>query len=54
VVGPLDMFLAMAAHATGQQDLATRHADSALQQCADWDAPLAADWVRRERERFGI
>jgi DNA-binding SARP family transcriptional activator len=54
VVGPIDMFLAMAAHATGQHDLASRHADDALQQCADWDAPLAADWVRRERERFGI
>ena len=54
VVGPIDMFLALAAHATGQDDLAARHADSALRQCADWDAPLAADRVRRERERFGF
>jgi hypothetical protein len=54
VVGPLDMFLAFAAHATGQDDLATRHAERSLALCDEWDAPLAADWVRRERERFGF
>jgi DNA-binding SARP family transcriptional activator len=54
VVGPIDMFLAMAAHATGQDDLATRHADEALERCAEWDTPLMAAWVRRERERWGF
>ena len=53
-IGPIDMFLAMAAHATGETALATRHADRALELCAAWDVPLAADWVRRERERFGF
>ncbi|MEP9365348.1 BTAD domain-containing putative transcriptional regulator [Nocardioides sp. CN2-186] len=54
VVGPVDMFLAMAAHATGQDDLATRHADDALAQCDAWGAVLAAEWVARERQRFGF
>ncbi|MGY2703788.1 hypothetical protein [Nocardioides sp. HB32] len=53
-IGPIDMFLAMAAHATGEDDLATRHADRALELCDAWDVPLAADWVRRERATFGF
>ncbi len=53
-IGPVDMFLAMAAHATGEDELATRHADRALELCETWEVPLAADWVRRERERFGF
>lgn len=53
-IGPVDMFLAMAAHATGQDDLATGHADRAVELCGAWNVPLAADWVRRERERFGF
>ena len=53
-IGPIDMFLAMAAHATGEDALATSHADRALELCAAWDVPLAADWVRREREKFGF
>lgn len=54
VVGPVDIFLAMAAEATGEHELAVRHADAALEQCERWDVPLAADWVRRERERFSF
>jgi ATP/maltotriose-dependent transcriptional regulator MalT len=53
-IGPIDMFLAMAAHATGEDVLATKHADRALELCTTWDVPLAADWVRREREKFGF
>lgn len=53
-IGPIDLFLAMAAHATGESALATRHADQALELCAAWDTPLAADLVRQERERFGF
>ena len=26
----------------------------AVELCEQWDVPLAADWVRRERERFGF
>lgn len=54
VIGPIDAFLAMAAHTTGEAELASRHADRALELCASWDTPLAADWLRRERERFGF
>jgi hypothetical protein len=53
-IGPIDMFLAMAAHAVGDDDLATRHADRAVELCEQWDVGLAGDWVARERERFGF
>ncbi|KQW53171.1 hypothetical protein ASC77_02415 [Nocardioides sp. Root1257] len=53
-VGPVDMFLAMAAHAVGDDDLATRHADRAVELCGRWGVPLARAWVERERERFGF
>ncbi|MFC6344431.1 hypothetical protein ACFP8W_20790, partial [Nocardioides hankookensis] len=53
-VGPVDMFLAMAAHTVGDDDLASRHADRALELCGLWGIPLAGDWTRRERERFGF
>lgn len=53
-VGPVDMFLAMAAHTAGDDDLATRHADRAAELCEQWGVRLAGDWVRRERERFGF
>ena len=29
-------------------------ADRAVELCETWNVPLAADWVRRERERLGI
>ena len=54
MVGPVDIFLAMAAHTTGETELATQHADRAVELCEQWDVPLATDWVRRERERLGI
>ncbi|MBB3044865.1 ATP-binding protein [Nocardioides soli] len=53
-IGPIDMFLAMAAHTTGQDDLATRHAERAVELCEQWRVPLARDWCLRERERLGI
>ena len=53
-LGPIDMYLAMAAHTTGQDDLATRHADDALAAAERWDAPLAVAWVVRERTRLGV
>jgi hypothetical protein len=53
-VGPVDLFLAMAAVATGERDLARQHADRAEELCEEWRVPLAALWVRDERERFGI
>ena len=54
VVGVVDHFLAMAAHATGERDLATRHADDAVRLCAEWEIPLAASWFARVREELGF
>ncbi|MBA2952459.1 AAA family ATPase [Nocardioides sp. MAH-18] len=53
-IGPVDMFLAMAAHTAGQDDLTARHADQAVSQCEAWAVPLARDWCVRERERLGV
>jgi DNA-binding SARP family transcriptional activator len=53
-IGPVDMFLAMAAATTGERDLARRHADRAEELCEQWRVPLAAQWVRDERDRFGL
>jgi DNA-binding SARP family transcriptional activator len=53
-VGPVDAFLAMAAWATGERDLATRHADDAARLCEEWEVPLAAQWFAGVRETFGF
>ncbi|MCW2765837.1 MAG: transcriptional activator domain [Nocardioides sp.] len=42
--GPVDAYLAMAAAATGERGLATRHADDALALAGDWDIALFAKW----------
>ncbi|RYP86444.1 hypothetical protein EKO23_09060 [Nocardioides guangzhouensis] len=52
--GPVDAFLALAAAAAGEKAMATQHADDAEQLCADWDIPLAAQWLRDQRERYGF
>ena len=54
VIGPVDAFLAMAAHTTGERDLATRHADDAVRWCAEWEIPLAAAWFAEVRQRYGF
>ncbi|MFC4784803.1 BTAD domain-containing putative transcriptional regulator [Nocardioides sp. MAHUQ-72] len=53
-LGPVDMFLAMAAAATGEAALATRHADRAEELCETWRIPLAAQWLRGERDRYSF
>ncbi len=53
-IGPVDLYLALAAVATGERAVAARHAEAAAEQCARWRVPLAAQWVRRERERWGL
>jgi tetratricopeptide (TPR) repeat protein len=50
--GPVDAFLAHAAAAVGDRDLATRHADDAMRLMEEWQIPLAAQWLRDQRERF--
>jgi hypothetical protein len=53
-LGPVDAFLALASAAGGERDVATRHADRALELCEEWQVPLAAQWLRGQRERFGF
>jgi hypothetical protein len=53
-LGPVDVYLAMAAAATGQLDLAARHADAALELCEAWRIPLAGDWFTRQRDRYAF
>ena len=53
-VGPVDAFLAMAAAATGERDLATRHAQDAVRLCEEWRIPLAARWFAEVRETYGF
>ena len=53
-IGPVDAFLAFAAMATGERDVASKHADRALELCAEWEIPLAAQWLREQRDRGGF
>jgi hypothetical protein len=53
-LGPVDAFLALAAAATGETATATRHADRALVQCAEWAIPPVAQWLRDQRDRYGF
>jgi DNA-binding SARP family transcriptional activator len=53
-LGPADAFLALAAHATGERDLATSHARDAARCCEEWRVPLAAQWFAGVRGTFGF
>ncbi len=53
-IGPIDLYLAFAALATGERAVAVGHAEAAAEQCERWRVPLAAQWVRRERDRWGL
>ncbi|MEI8412372.1 MULTISPECIES: BTAD domain-containing putative transcriptional regulator [unclassified Kribbella] len=53
-IGPVDAFLAFAAMATGEREIAARHADAALELCAEWEIPLVAQWWREQRDRGGF
>ena len=53
-MGPVDAYLAQAAAAVGERELAAGHADRALELCEQWQIPLAAQWLRGQRERFGF
>jgi hypothetical protein len=53
-MGPVDAYLAQAAAAVGEQALAARHADQALELMEAWEIPLAAQWLRGQRDRFGF
>jgi hypothetical protein len=51
-IGPVDAFLALAARAAGERDIAARHAERALELCAEWEIPLVAQWMREQRDLF--
>ena len=51
-LGPVDAFLALAAAAVGEQDLATGHADEALRLCEAWGMPPVADWLTGLRSHY--
>ena len=51
-LGPVDSALAQAAAAVGDLELAGRHADDALRQIEEWQIPLAAQWLRGQRDRY--
>ncbi|RYU11988.1 BTAD domain-containing putative transcriptional regulator [Nocardioides iriomotensis] len=53
-VGPVDSFLALAAHVTGEHALAARHADDALALCRAWRIPPVEQWLLDQRERYGF
>jgi len=53
-LGPVDAFLAMAACATGEHDLATQHAEDAARLCEEWRTPLAGEWFAEVRSGFGF
>ncbi|WP_345519493.1 BTAD domain-containing putative transcriptional regulator [Nocardioides conyzicola] len=48
-LGPIDAYLALAAAAVGERELAGRHADDALALADEWGIPLFADWLREVR-----
>jgi Bacterial transcriptional activator domain/AAA ATPase domain len=52
--GPVELYLAQAAAAQGDLGLAAELADEAEALCEEWVTPLAADWLRHQRDRFGF
>lgn len=52
--GPVDAALALAAAATGEREIARRHADSALTLFDQWDLPVAERVFRDQLDRHGI
>ncbi len=53
-LGPVDAFLAMAAAATGEREIAARHADDAERLCREWRIPLAGEWFAGQRARHSF
>jgi hypothetical protein len=52
--GPVDGYLALAARAVGDVDLAARHADDAERLAEEWRIPLFTQWLREQRDRYGF
>ena len=52
--GPVDAYLAMAAAATGETAIATRHAEDAVALVEEWEIPLFGRWFAGLREEHGF
>ncbi len=52
--GPVDAYLAFAAAAVGETDLARRHGDDAERLARTWQLPLFHRWFVEQRERHGF
>jgi hypothetical protein len=52
--GPVDAYLALAAHAAGERETATRHADDAERLGREWALPRFERWLAEVRARFGF
>jgi DNA-binding SARP family transcriptional activator len=52
--GPVDLYLALALAAAGDDRAATRHADRAAELCKDWEIPLVGDWLAQVRADHGF
>ncbi|MEP9361502.1 BTAD domain-containing putative transcriptional regulator [Nocardioides sp. CN2-186] len=53
-LGPVDTYLAFAAAAVGETELAGAHADAALALADEWGIPVFADWLREVRRTHGF
>ncbi|MDF1603769.1 AfsR/SARP family transcriptional regulator [Nocardioides sp. YIM 152315] len=53
-LGPVDAYLALAAAAVGETELATGHADAADRKAVEWGIPLFAGWFAEERRTRGF
>ncbi|WP_395692619.1 BTAD domain-containing putative transcriptional regulator [Nocardioides sp.] len=53
-LGPVDAYLALAAAAVGEREVAARHAEDALALADAWDVPLVAAWLRDLRATYGF
>ncbi len=49
-MGPVDAFLALAAAASGANEVATTHADQAIDLCQTWDVPMVTAWLQDHRD----
>jgi hypothetical protein len=53
-LGPVDAFLALAAAAVGETELASSHADEAARLCQEWGLVPASAWLASLRRRFAF
>jgi hypothetical protein len=52
--GPVDLYLAMAASATGDTAAARKHADRAAELCDAWQVPVVTRWLDELRAAYGF